>query len=125
MSSEDLNLLSQIVAGYTNPDQKIRSESEKFISDFRNKSMGAICSCLLKVTSLKNISSTIKLTSLVLLRKIISVDSKDKWGDIDEETKNSIKTLVLELFLILHTLVICLHLDHLLILLFYQLHLLL
>lgn len=99
MSSEDLNLLSQIVAGYTNPDQKIRSESEKFISDFRNKSMGAICSCLLKVTSLENISSTIKLTSLVLLRKIISVDSKDKWGDIDEETKNSIKTLVLELFL--------------------------
>ena len=99
MSSEELTTIAQIVANYTNPDQKIRSESEKYISNLRNNSMGAVCFCLLKVTTLDNISTTTKLTSLVLLRKIINVDSKDKWGDMDEQTKESIKSLVLDLFI--------------------------
>ena len=99
MSNEELTTIAQIVANYTNPDQKIRSESEKYISNLRNNSMGAVCFCLLKVTTLDNISTTTKLTSLVLLRKIINVDSKDKWGDMDEQTKESIKSLVLDLFI--------------------------
>ena len=63
MSNEELTTIAQIVANYTNPDQKIRSESEKYISNLRNNSMGAVCFCLLKVTTLDNISTTTKLTS--------------------------------------------------------------
>ena len=91
LDKEDIYKLSLIIGDYANPDKSKREESERQLKELRNKNMGILSLCLLEISISKEFSDQIKLSSLVLLRKIIEIDSKDHWGNIDPSTKEKIK----------------------------------
>ena len=91
LNKEDILKLSLIVGDYVSPEKLKREESEKQLKELRNKNMGVLSLCLLELSSINEFSEQIKLTSLVLLRKIIELDSKEHWGNIDPTIKEKIK----------------------------------
>ena len=91
LNKEDILKLSIIVGDYVSPEKLKREESEKQLKELRNKNMGVLSLCLLELSSINEFSEQIKLTSLVLLRKIIELDSKEHWGNIDPTIKEKIK----------------------------------
>ena len=87
----DILKLSIIIGDYSSPEKSKREESEKQLKELRNNNFGMLSLCLLEISVSKEFSDQIKLTSLVLLRKIIELDSKKHWGNIDSSTKEKIK----------------------------------
>ena len=92
MSSDksDLIKLSLIIGDYGSPEKSKREESEKQLKELREKNFGLLLQYLLELPTMNEISQDIKLTSLVLLRKIIEVDSY-KWEKIESSIKQKIK----------------------------------
>ena len=93
-----LQILSKIVNNYSNPDKNLRDESEKALSILRNQNLGDTIYGFLLLYSDNSSNYNVKLSSMVLLRKIIEVDSKISWVKIDDNKKNEIKSLLLKLF---------------------------
>ena len=87
----DILKLSLIIGDYASPEKSKREESEKQLKELRNKNMGMLSLCLLEISISKEFSEQIKLSSLVLLRKIIELDSKEQWGKIEPSIKEKIK----------------------------------
>ena len=92
MSSDksDLIKLSLIIGDYASPEKSKREESEKQLKELREKNFGLLLQYLLELPTMNEISQDIKLTCLVLLRKIIEVDSY-KWEKIESSIKQKIK----------------------------------
>ena len=87
----DILKLSVIIGDYGSTEKTKREESEKQLKDLRNKNMGILSLALLEISISNEFPEQIRLTSLVLLRKIIELDSKDHWGNIDSSIKEKIK----------------------------------
>ena len=87
----DILKLSIIIGNYNSPEEAKRKESELQLKELRNKNLGILSLGLLEISISKEYSEKIRLTSLVLLRKIIELDSKEHWGNIDITIKEKIK----------------------------------
>ena len=101
MSSEDINMVSQILKGITNPDKQIRTEAVNKLQELR-QNLGALTYCLLQIAQLPsntNEEELIKTTSLVICRKILDIDDIEPWKKIDNNLKNQIKLTSLEIFI--------------------------
>ena len=92
MSSDKSELikLSIIIGDYASPEKNKREESDKQLKELREKNLGLLSLYLLEISTLKEFSDDIKIMSLVLLRKIIELDSY-KWAEIPNLTKEKIK----------------------------------
>ena len=100
MSSEDINMVKQILKGITNPDKIIRTEAINKLQELR-KNLGPLTYCLLQIAELpinSNEEQLIKTTSLVICRKILDTDDIVEWRNIDNNLKNQIKLKSLEIF---------------------------
>ena len=91
LNKEDILKLSCIISDYASPEKSKREESEKQLKELRKKNMGMLSVGLLEISISNEFSDQIKLSSLVLLRKIIELDSKEHWGNIDQSIKEKIK----------------------------------
>ena len=89
-NNEYIFKLSTIISDYASPEKSKREESERQLKDLRNN-LGMLSLALLEISISNDFSEQIKLTSLVLLRKIIELDSKNQWGSIDPHFKEKIK----------------------------------
>ena len=96
--SNILQILSKIVNNYSSPDKNLRDESEKALNILRNQNLGDTIYGFLLLYSDNSSNYNMKLSSMVLLRKIIEVDSKIYWVKIDDNKKGEIKSLILKLF---------------------------
>ena len=94
MSSEDLNIVTQMLAGILNPNNTVRKEAEAKLQ-MMQENMGALLFCLGKVLKgkfyLKKDVNDINIKSLaaVLLRKLLDLEGnvwKDKLNDQMRET---------------------------------------
>ncbi len=94
-----LQILSKIINNYSNPDKNIRDESENTLSELRKQNLGETIYAFLLLYSDNSSDYNMKLTSMVLLRKIIEIDSKISWTKIDDNKKKEIKNLILKLFI--------------------------
>ena len=94
-----LQILSKIINNYSNPDKNIRDESENTLSELRKQNLGETIYAFLLLYSDNSSDYNMKLTSMVLLRKIIEIDSKISWAKIDDNKKKEIKNLILKLFI--------------------------
>ena len=100
MSSEDISLVSKILAGVNSTDATIRTEAAKKLEELR-QNLGAISFCLLQISSLQATTPeevTVKTTALVILRKILDLEGEEKWKAIDNNLKEQIKKKALEAF---------------------------
>ena len=100
MSSEDISLVSKILAGVNSTDATIRTEAAKKLGELR-QNLGAISFCLLQISSLQATTPeevTVKTTALVILRKILDLEGEEKWKAIDNNLKEQIKKKALEAF---------------------------
>ena len=95
----DWSSFSTIISNYNNPNASLRAESEQYISSLREKSMGDTCMLLLTLTSFPSTPHHTKELALVLLRKIINIDSKDKWEHISPATKTALKQTIITLLI--------------------------
>ena len=91
LNKEDIIKLSKIISDYASPEKSKREESERQLKELRNKNMGMLSLGLLEISISNEFSDQIKLSSLVLLRKIIELDSKEHWGSLDPSIKEKIK----------------------------------
>ena len=92
MSSDKSELikLSLIIGDYASPEKNKREESDKQLKELREKNLGLLSLYLLEISTIKEFSDDIKIMSLVLLRKIIELDSH-KWAEIPNSIKEKIK----------------------------------
>ena len=92
MSSDksELMKLSLIIGDYASPEKNKREESDKQLKELREKNLGLLSLYLLEISTIKEFSDDIKIMSLVLLRKIIELESK-KWAEIPNPIKEKIK----------------------------------
>ena len=91
MNKGDLEKLSEIINNYSSNEKYKRDLSENQLKELRKKNMGLLCLGLLELSTLPNYSEISKITCLVLLRKIIEIDSKNYWGNINQKIKDEIK----------------------------------
>ena len=91
MNKEDLEKLSELINYYLSKDKDKREKSEEKIKELRKNNMGILCLNLLELSIMTNYPESSKIACLVLLRNIIEVDSKNYWGNINKEIKESIK----------------------------------
>ena len=114
MTSQDLNMVTKILLGITNPDKNIRTESVNKLQELR-KNLGALTFCLLQITQIysnkinnnniniinnnKNEDQIIITSALVICRKILDINDTTPWNNINENLKNEIKLKSLELFI--------------------------
>ena len=109
MSSEDISLVSKILAGVNSTDATIRTEAAKKLGELR-QNLGAISFCLLQISSLQATTPeevTVKTTALVILRKILDLEGEEKWKAIDNNLKEQIKKKALEAIPQVQTAVVC------------------
>ena len=91
LDKRDILSLSAIIGDYASSEKSKREESEKQLKDLRVKNMGMLSLGLLEISISNEFSELIRLTALVLLRKIIELDSKNYWGNINPSLKQQIK----------------------------------
>ena len=99
INDNDLQLLSKIIDNYISPDNNIRNQSDKILLDLRQKNFGNLIIGFLKIVENNNFQYNTKLTSLVLLRKILELDSKNKWNLIENNLKENFKDLLLNIYI--------------------------
>jgi len=101
MSTEDIEMVSKVLMGITNPEKEIRTAAMSKLEELR-KNLGAITYCLLQIAQLPSNTQQeelIKTTALVICRKILDSDEIEDWKKIDNNLKNQIKLKSLELFI--------------------------
>ena len=96
LDKSDLIKLSLIIGDYASPEKNKREESERQLKELREKNLGILSICLLEISTTKDFSDDIKIMSLVLLRKIIELES-NKWGEILPSNKEKIKLSALNI----------------------------
>ena len=99
MNKGDLEKLSEIINFYTCNDKQKREQSENKLKELRKNNMGLLCLGLLELSINTNSTEINKITCLVLLRKIIEIDSKNYWGNISQKIKDNIKQKSLDILL--------------------------
>ena len=99
MNKGDLEKLSKIINNYCSNEKCKRDLSENQLQELRKKNMGLLCLGLLESSTISNYSENNKITCLVLLRKIIEIDSKNYWGSINQKTKEDIKRKSIDILL--------------------------
>ena len=90
LEKTELIKLSLIIGDYASPEKNKREESDRLLKELREKNLGLLSLYLLEISTLKEFSEDIKIMSLVLLRKIIELES-NKWADIPNQIKEKIK----------------------------------
>ena len=90
LDKSDLIKISLIIGDYASPEKTKREESERQLKELREKNLGILSLCLLEISTTKEFSDDIKIMSLVLLRKILELESY-KWSEISHENKEKIK----------------------------------
>ena len=90
LDKSELIKLSVIIGDYASPEKNKREESDRILKELREKNLGLLSLYLLEISATKEFSDDIKIMSLVLLRKIIELDS-NKWVDISNPIKEKIK----------------------------------
>ena len=90
LDKSELIKLSVIIGDYASPEKTKREESDRILKELREKNLGLLSLYLLEISATKEFSDDIKIMSLVLLRKIIELDS-NKWVDISNPIKEKIK----------------------------------
>lgn len=98
MSSEDISMVIQVLAGVNSTDSTIRNQAANKLAELR-KNLGALSFCLLQISSLPTTESTIKITALVILRKVLDLESHETWKTIEPNLKEQIKNKSLEVFI--------------------------
>ena len=98
MSSEDISMVIQVLAGVNSTDSTIRNQAANKLAELR-KNLGALSFCLLQISSLPTTESTIKITALVILRKVLDLESHETWKAIEPNLKEQIKNKSLEVFI--------------------------
>ena len=101
MSTEDIEMVSKVLMGITNPEKEIRTAAMSKLEELR-KNLGAITYCLLQIAQLPSNTQQeelIKTTALVICRKILDSNEIEPWKNIDNNLKNQIKIKSLELFI--------------------------
>lgn len=93
MSSEDINLVIQILSGILNPNNAIRKEAEAKLTQM-NSNIGGLLFCLGRVLK-ESSDSKIKSLSAVLIRKILDVGTNN-WKGLAPELKASFKEDLLQ-----------------------------
>ena len=88
MSSEDINLVIQILSGILNPNNSIRKEAEAKLTSM-NSNIGGLLFCLGRVLKESN-ENQIKSLAAVLIRKILDVGTSN-WKNLTPELKTSFK----------------------------------
>ena len=99
MNKNDIEKLSDIINYYSSNDRHKREQSENKLKELRKNNMGLLCLGLLELSISQNSLEIIKITCLVLLRKIIEIDSKNYWGNITQKLKENIKQKTLDILL--------------------------
>ena len=99
MNKGDLEKLSEIINYYSSNDGQKREQSENKLKQLRKNNMGLLCLGLLELSTSQNYPEILKITTLVLLRKIIEIDSKNYWGNINQNLKETIKQKSLDILL--------------------------
>ena len=98
MSSEDINMVSQILSGILNPNDTIRNEATNKLNELK-QNVPALSYCLLQILSYNSqISNEIKMTktvAVVLLRQLLEIKEDElisnKWTQFDPTVKEQIK----------------------------------
>ena len=98
IDKSELVKLSLIISDYNSPEKNKREESDKLLKELREKNLGLLSLYFLEISVTKEFSDDIKIMSLVLLRKIIELDS-NKWSEIDSQIKEKIKLASLNLII--------------------------
>ena len=99
MNKGDLEKLSEIINYYSCNDKHKREQSETELKELRKNNMGLLCLGLLELSIYSNYPEINKITCLVLLRKIIEIDSKNYWGNINKKIKENIKQKSIDILL--------------------------
>ena len=106
MSSEDINMVSQILSGILNPNDTIRNEATNKLNELK-QNVPALSYCLLQILSYNSqISNEIKMTktvAVVLLRQLLEIKEDElisnKWTQFDPTVKEQIKSLSVQAFI--------------------------
>ncbi|MCQ2817082.1 MAG: hypothetical protein MJ252_07440 [archaeon] len=95
---KDISMMAQVLSGILNPDANIRTQAAAKIVEL-NQNLGGLSLCLLQVASLPSQNDNelqIKETALVILRRILKMDSYEKWKAIDNNLKEQIKAAAMK-----------------------------
>ena len=97
MSNEDISMVCNILLGITNVDKEIRMKSVNKLLELSNN-LGALTFCLIEIAS-KNATNEkeriIKITALVICRKILTTKKEEDWKKINNDLKEKIKINIL------------------------------
>ena len=99
MSNEDISMVCNVLLGFTNPDNDIRTNSFNKLQELSNN-LGALTYCLIEIaskTATTNEEKKIKTTALVICRKILDNKHLNDWKKIDKNLKEKIKISSLNL----------------------------
>ena len=92
MSTEDIEMVSKVLMGITNPEKEIRTAAMSKLEELR-KNLGAITYCLLQIAQLPSNTQQeelIKTTALVICRKILDSNEIEPWKNIDNNLRKEI-----------------------------------
>ena len=99
MSNEDISMVCEVLLGITNPNKDIRTNSVNKLQEL-SKNLGALTYCLIEIASkpaTNDKEKIVKTTALVIGRKIMDMQKKDNWKNIDNQLKENIKLNILKL----------------------------
>lgn len=91
-------MVIQVLAGVNSTDNTTRNQAANKLAELR-KNLGALSFCLLQISSLPTTEATIKTTALVILRKVLVLESHETWKVIEPNLKEQIKNKALEVFI--------------------------
>ena len=102
MSSQNIQIISELLLGVTNLNENIRSVSISKLQELYLHNFDLLLFCLLEIIektsiSTKNNQDLLKTTSLVICRKIIENVDYNTWKNLNKELKDQIKTKLLYL----------------------------
>ena len=99
MSNEDISMVCEVLLGITNPNKDIPTNSVNKFQEL-SKNLGALTYCLIEIASkpaTNDKEKIVKTTALVIGRKIMDMQKKDNWKNIDNQLKEKIEINILKL----------------------------
>ena len=97
MSNKDIQTISELLLGITNLNKNVRSLSISKIQELYLHNFDLLLFCILEIIekSTNNNHDLLKITSLIICRKIIENADLNIWKNVKEELKDIIKTKLL------------------------------